>query len=99
MVQLVQVDADDQNNIALTRKQFSDLGPCRLWRHASRFEGAAPQQIRKVFANFHNPRKDYGSNRLFQSDLKEVPEKDAAFAAKPYLQDLLTVTQLVMNSS
>ena len=50
-----------------------------------------------VFTNFHNPRKDYGSNRLFQSDLKEALEKDAAYTAKYYLQGLLTATQLVMN--
>ena len=52
----------------------------------------------KVFAHFHNPRKDYGSNRLFQNDLKEALEKDAAYTAKPSLQGLLTAAQLVMNS-
>ncbi len=44
-------------------------------------------KFEKVFTHFHNPRKDYGSNRLFQSDLKEALEKDAAYTAK-----------LVMNS-
>ncbi len=52
----------------------------------------------KVFTHFHNPRKDYGSNRLFQSDLKEALEKDAAYTAKPSLQGLLTAAQLVMIS-
>ncbi len=33
----------------------------------------------KVFTNFHNPRKDYGSNRLFQSNLKAALEKDATY--------------------
>ena len=51
-----------------------------------------------VFTNFHNPHKEYGSNRLFHNDLKEVLEKDAAHTAAPSLQGLLTVTQLVMNS-
>jgi hypothetical protein len=51
-----------------------------------------------VFTSFHNPRNDYGSNRLFKSDLKEALEKDTAYTAKPYLQGLLTATQLVMNS-
>ena len=55
-------------------------------------------KFEKVFTHFHNPRKDYGSNRLFQSDLKKALEKDAAYTAKPSLQGLLTATQLVMNS-
>ena len=45
----------DQNNIALTRA--AHLGYCRLWR------------FKKVFTNLHNPYKDYGSNRLFQTYL------------------------------
>ncbi len=55
-------------------------------------------KFEKVFTHFHNPRKDYGSNRLFQNDLKEALEKDAAYTAKPSLQGLLTAAQLVMNS-
>jgi len=35
---------------------------------------------------------------LFQSDLKEALEKDAAYTAKSSLQGLLTANQLVMNS-
>jgi hypothetical protein len=34
---------------------------------------------------------------LFELDLKEDLEKDAANTAKPSLQGLLTATQLVMN--
>jgi hypothetical protein len=55
-------------------------------------------KFEKVLTNFHNPHKDYGSNRMFQNDLKEALEKDAAYTAKPTLQGLLTATQLVMNS-
>jgi hypothetical protein len=55
-------------------------------------------KFERVFTYFHNPHKDYGSNRLFQSYLKKALEKDAAYTAKPSLQDLLTATQLVMNS-
>ena len=35
---------------------------------------------------------------MFQIDLKEALEKDAAYTAKPSLQGLLTATQLVMSS-
>jgi hypothetical protein len=55
-------------------------------------------KFEKVFTHFHNPHKYYGSNRLFQSDLKEALEKDAAYTAKLSLQGLLTATQLVINS-
>ena len=51
-----------------------------------------------VFIHFHNPHKDYGSNRLFHNDLKEALEKDAAYTAAPSLTGLLKVVQLVMNS-
>jgi len=51
-----------------------------------------------MITNFHNPHKDYGFNKHFESDLKEALEKDPAYTAKPYLQGLLTATQLVMNS-
>ena len=77
----------DQVNIALTRKQLisalADYGDMPADSEAlllSKFE--------KVFTHFLNPRKDYGSNRLFQNDLKEALEKDAAYTAKPSLQGL-----------
>ena len=35
---------------------------------------------------------------MFQNDLKEALEKDAAYTAKSTLQGLLTATQLVMNT-
>ena len=79
----------DQNNIALTRKQFSE----QLISADS--EALLFSNFEKVFTNFHNPRKDYGSNRMFQNDLKKTLQKDSA---KPSLQGLLTATQLVMNS-
>ena len=89
----------DQANIALTQlseqliSALADYGDMPADSEAlllSKFE--------KVFTHFHNPRKDYGSNRLFQNDLKEALEKDAAYTAKPSLQGLLTAAQLVMNS-
>ena len=55
-------------------------------------------KVAKVFTHFHNPHKDYGSNRLFQNDQKEALEKDGAYTAKPSPQGLLTATQIVMNS-
>ena len=55
-------------------------------------------KFEKLFTHFHNPHKEYRSNRLFQSDLKETLKKNAAYTAKPTLQGLLTATKLVMNS-
>jgi hypothetical protein len=51
----------------------------------------------KVFTNFHNPRKDWGSNKLFQTDLSDALDKDDAYKAKPSLTNLLRVTQVIMN--
>ena len=101
MVHLVQVNEDDQNNIALTCKQFPSssfrpwptLATCQPIRRR-----CSSANFEKVFTNFHNPHKDYGSNRMFQNDLKEALEKDAACTTKPTLQGLLTATQFVMNS-
>jgi len=43
-------------------------------------------KFEKVFTNFHNRRKDYGSNRMIQNDLKAPTsitlEKDAAYTVK-----------------
>jgi hypothetical protein len=61
----------DQNNIALTRKLFSE-------QLISAWPTLATCQFEKMFTYFHNPRKDYGSNRMLQNDLKEALEKDAA---------------------
>ena len=87
VVQPVQVDADDHYGRPEQHRTdpqailpAAHLGPCRIWRHASRFGGAAPRKIRKGVHQLPVPRKDYGSNRLFQSDLKEALEKDAAQA-------------------
>ena len=91
----------DQANIALTRKQFSEQLISALADYGDMpadSEALLLSKFEKVFTHFHNPRKDYGSNRLFQNDLKEALEKDAAYTAKPSLQGLLTATQLVMNS-
>ena len=91
----------DQNNIALTRKQFSEQLISTLADYCDMpadSKALLLNKFEKVFTHFHNPHKDYGSNRLFQSDLKEALEKDAAYTAKPSLQGLLTATQLVMNS-
>ena len=70
---------DDQNNIALTRKQFSEqliLALAEFSDMLADSEVLPLSKFKKVFYNFHNPHKDYGSNRLFQSDLKEALEKD-----------------------
>ena len=91
----------DQANIAQTRKQFSEQLISALADFGDMpadSEALLLSKFEKVFTHFHNPRKDYGSNRLFQNDLKEALEKDAAYTAKPSLQGLLTATQLVMNS-
>jgi len=47
----------------------------------------------KVFTNFRNPHKDWGSNKSFQTDLSDALDKDEAYKAKPSLTDLLRVTQ------
>ena len=91
----------DQANIAQTRKQFSEQLISALADFGDMpadSEALLLSKFEKVFTSFHNPHKDYGSNRLFQSDLKEALEKDAAIMAKPSLQGLLTAAQLVMNS-
>ena len=79
----------NQNNIALTRKQFSEqLVPALadFGDMPADSEALPLSKFEKVFTNFHNPRKDYGSNRMFQNDLKAPTsmtlEKDAAYTAK-----------------
>jgi len=91
----------DQYNIALTRKQFSEQLIAALADYGeipAEHEATLLSKFVSVFTNFHNPHKEYGSNRLFHNDLKEALEKDAAYSAAPSLQGLLTVAQLVMNS-
>ena len=85
----------DQANIALTRKQFSSR-PLEVSEDL--FEFTEDKRLRIGWHVAHNPHKDYGSNRLFQSNLKEALEKDAVYTTKPSLQGLLTAAQLVMNS-
>ena len=90
----------DQNNIAMTREQFSEQLISALADFGDMpadLEALFLSKFEKMFTNFHNPRK-YGSNRMFQNDLKEALEKDAAYTAKSTLQGLLTATQLVMNT-
>jgi hypothetical protein len=81
----------DQNNIALTRKQFSEQLISALADFgdmSADSEALLLSKFEKVFTNFHKPRKDYGSNRLFQNDLKEALERNAAYTTKPSLQGL-----------
>ena len=82
----------DQANIALTRKQFSEQLISALADY-----GDMPANLkRSSLTSITLASKDYGSNRLFQFDLKDALEKDAAYTAKPFLQGLLTAAQLVM---
>jgi hypothetical protein len=76
----------DQINITLTRKQFFEQLISALADFddiPADLEALFLRKFEKVFINFHNLHKDYSSNRLFQSDLKETLEKDAAYTAKP----------------
>ena len=86
----------NQANIALTRKQFSEQVISALVDYGDMPADSEAQLLSKFEKVFTH--KDYGSNRLFQSDLKETLERDAAYTAKPSLQGLLTAAQLVMNS-
>ena len=73
----------NQANIALSRKQFSEQLISALADYGDMpadSEALLLSKFEKVCTQFHNPRKDYGSNRLFQTDLKEALEKDAAYA-------------------
>jgi hypothetical protein len=91
----------DQANIALTRKQFSEQLISALADFGDILadsEALLLSKFEMVFTHFHNPHKYYGSNRLFQSVLKEALEKDAAYTAKPSLQGLLTATQLGVDN-
>ena len=91
----------DQANVALTRKQLSEQLISALADFGDMpadSEALLLSKFEKVFTHYHNSHKDYGSDRLFQNDLKEAFEKDATYTAKPSLQGLLTATQLVMNS-
>ena len=81
----------DQYNIALTRKQFSEQLIAALADYGeipTEHEATLLSKFVSVFTNFHNPHKEYGSNRLFHNDLKEALEKDAAYTAAPSLQGL-----------
>ncbi len=85
----------DQYNIALTRKQFSEQLIAALADYGeipAEHEATLLSKFVSVFTNFHNPHKEYGSNRLFHNDLKEALEKDAAYTVAPSLQGLLTIT-------
>ena len=53
----------------------------------------------KVSTHLSNPSKEFGGIRLFQLDLDEALGKNAVYMAKPSLPGLLTVTQVVMNTS
>ena len=71
----------DQVNIALTRKQFSEqliLALVDFDDMPADSEVLLRSKFEKVFTHFHNHHKDYGFNRMFQNDLKEALEKDAA---------------------
>ena len=71
----------DQNNIALSRMQFSEHLIADFDEMPVEHEAALLSKFVSVFTHFHNPHKDYGSNRLFHNDLKEALEKDAAYTA------------------
>ena len=79
-------------NIALLRKQHSEVPIGSLADYGdmpAKHKADFLDRFAGVFTIYHNPHNDYGSNRLFQSDLKEVLEKDEAYTAKPSLTGLL----------
>ena len=91
----------DPNNIALLRKQFSEV----LIASADEYGDMPEENEEELLGRFvntftykYNPSRDFGSNREFYNDLKEALEADEAYAAKPTLLKLLAITQVVMNS-
>ena len=91
----------DPNNIALLRKQFSEV----LIASADEY-GDMPEEneeellvrLVKTFTYKYNTSRDFDSNREFYNDLKKALEADEAYEAKPTLLKLLAITQVVMNS-
>ena len=51
------------------------------------YEATLLAKIMKAFTHYHNPYKEYGSNKLFQEDLEAQLETDSAYTAKPSLTD------------
>ena len=54
--------------------------------------------ISKVFTHLSNPSKEFRGKRLFQLDLNDALGKAAAYTTKPFLPELLTATQVVINT-
>ena len=66
----------NQYNIALTRKQFSEQLIAALVDYGEipiEHEAALLSKFVSVFTHFHNPHKDYGSNRLCSTTISRRP--------------------------